>query len=60
MFIFLVNDVHFPPTIRPNFGEIGITIRLKVNFFEVQIPDKEIHHYDVEIYPDNCPRRVNR
>ena len=33
---------------------------LKANYFKVNIPNGDLHHYDVDIRPDKCPRRVNR
>ncbi|KAK6167315.1 hypothetical protein SNE40_021377 [Patella caerulea] len=61
---------HAPPTIstegdfvcppRPNHGAEGRPILLRANHFQVRIPKGFIHHYDVSITPDKCPRRVNR
>lgn len=45
---------------RPNIGTNGKTIPLRANYFKVKIPDTDLHHYDVDIRPDKCPRRVNR
>jgi eukaryotic translation initiation factor 2C len=45
---------------RPNHGQEGRVIMLKANHFQVRIPKGFIHHYDVAIQPDKCPRRVNR
>ena len=45
---------------RPNHGTEGRTILLRANHFQVRIPKGYIHHYDVSITPDKCPRRVNR
>lgn len=39
---------------------MGRPIKLQANFFEVDIPKIEIYHYDIDIKPDKCPRRVNR
>ncbi|CAE1331422.1 ELF2C [Acanthosepion pharaonis] len=47
-----------PP--RPNVGLLGRTIQLRANYFKISIPKGYIHHYDVCITPDKCPRRVNR
>uniref|UniRef100_H2YUA1 Argonaute RISC catalytic component 2 n=1 Tax=Ciona savignyi TaxID=51511 RepID=H2YUA1_CIOSA len=47
-----------PP--RPNQGQVGKPIWLKANYFKVSIPNGDIHHYDIDIKPDKCPRRVNR
>ena len=33
---------------------------LRANHFRVNIPKGLIHHYDINILPDKCPRRVNR
>ena len=45
---------------RPNHGTEGRIIQLRANHFQVRIPKGYIHHYDVSITPDKCPRRVNR
>ena len=45
---------------RPDYGSEGRQILLKVNHFQVKIPKGFIHHYDVAIFPEKCPRRVNR
>jgi len=50
----------FAPPKRPNFGSMGKTIALRTNFFPVRLPKGDIHHYDLTISPDKCPRRVNR
>lgn len=39
---------------------MGRTIKLQANFFEMEIPKLEVYHYDIDIKPDKCPRRVNR
>ncbi|XP_060077963.1 protein argonaute-2-like isoform X5 [Ylistrum balloti] len=51
-------DFVCPP--RPNHGTDGKPILLKANHFQVRIPKGFIHHYDISITPDKCPRRVNR
>ena len=33
---------------------------MRANFFKVTVPNGDLHHYDVDIKPDKCPRRVNR
>ncbi|XP_025092974.1 protein argonaute-2-like isoform X1 [Pomacea canaliculata] len=53
-----IADFTCPP--RPNHGTEGRTILLRANHFQVRIPKGYIHHYDVSITPDKCPRRVNR
>ncbi|XP_076457164.1 protein argonaute-2-like isoform X6 [Babylonia areolata] len=50
----------FTSPARPNHGTEGRTILLRANHFQVRIPKGYIHHYDVSITPDKCPRRVNR
>jgi len=50
----------FQCPLRPNHGTEGQTIQLRANHFQVRIPRGLIHHYDVSIQPDKCPRRVNR
>ncbi|OCT77211.1 hypothetical protein XELAEV_18032409mg [Xenopus laevis] len=48
----------FKPPPRPDFGTSGRTIKLQANFFEMDIPKIEIYHYDIDIKPEKCPRRV--
>ena len=50
----------FTAPARPNTGNTGKQIVLKANYFKVTIPNGDLHHYDVDIKPDKCPRRVNR
>lgn len=45
---------------RPNLGGDGRPIMLRANHFQLHVPRGFIHHYDVTITPDKCPRRVNR
>uniref|UniRef100_A0A8C3BJQ0 Argonaute RISC catalytic component 2 n=1 Tax=Cairina moschata TaxID=8855 RepID=A0A8C3BJQ0_CAIMO len=42
------------------FGSSGRTIKLQANFFEMDIPKIDIYHYELDIKPEKCPRRVNR
>uniref|UniRef100_A0A8C2PIY5 Uncharacterized protein n=1 Tax=Capra hircus TaxID=9925 RepID=A0A8C2PIY5_CAPHI len=44
----------------PDFGTSGRTIKLQANFFEMDIPKIDIYHYELDIKPEKCPRRVNR
>ncbi|CAI2355758.1 unnamed protein product [Caenorhabditis sp. 36 PRJEB53466] len=45
---------------RPNHGVEGRSILLRANHFAVRIPGGTIQHYQVDVTPDKCPRRVNR
>lgn len=45
---------------RPNLGTEGRPILLRANHFEIRMPRGYLHHYDVTITPDKCPRKVNR
>ncbi|XP_077990342.1 protein argonaute-2-like isoform X3 [Glandiceps talaboti] len=45
---------------RPNHGVEGRPILLRANHFQIRMPRGDLHHYDVSIQPDKCPRRVNR
>ncbi|OQV21162.1 Protein argonaute-1 [Hypsibius exemplaris] len=45
---------------RPNIGGEGRPIVLRANHFQLHVPRGFIHHYDISIQPDKCPRRVNR
>uniref|UniRef100_A0A670IEL5 Argonaute RISC catalytic component 2 n=1 Tax=Podarcis muralis TaxID=64176 RepID=A0A670IEL5_PODMU len=50
----------FKPPPRPDFGTSGRSIKLQANFFEMDIPKIDIYHYELDIKPEKCPRRVNR
>ncbi|KAG2465296.1 AGO2 protein, partial [Polypterus senegalus] len=39
---------------------MGRIIKLQANFFEMDIPKIEVYHYEIDIKPEKCPRRVNR
>ena len=43
---------------RPNLGREGRPIGLKANHFQISMPRGFVHHYDVNIQPDKCPRKV--
>lgn len=43
---------------RPNLGREGRPIGLKANHFQITMPRGFVHHYDVNIQPDKCPRKV--
>lgn len=45
---------------RPNLGREGRPIGLRANHFQITMPRGFVHHYDVNIQPDKCPRKVNR
>lgn len=45
---------------RPNLGREGRPIGLKANHFQISMPRGFVHHYDVNIQPDKCPRKVRR
>uniref|UniRef100_A0A8B9S9D6 Protein argonaute N-terminal domain-containing protein n=1 Tax=Apteryx owenii TaxID=8824 RepID=A0A8B9S9D6_APTOW len=49
-----------PAPRRPGIGTVGKPIKLLANYFEVDIPKIDVYHYEVDIKPDKCPRRVNR
>ena len=51
-------DLSPPP--RPDFGREGRSIKLRANHFSIRIPSISIQHYDLNIQPDKCPKRVNR
>ncbi|CAF4367687.1 unnamed protein product [Rotaria sp. Silwood2] len=51
-------DLSPPP--RPDFGREGRSIKLRANHFAIRIPPILIQHYDLNIQPDKCPKRVNR
>ncbi|XP_055694608.1 protein argonaute-2-like isoform X3 [Lutzomyia longipalpis] len=45
---------------RPNLGREGRPILLRANHFQITMPRGYVHHYDINIQPDKCPRKVNR
>uniref|UniRef100_A0A0N5CFL0 Protein argonaute-1 n=1 Tax=Strongyloides papillosus TaxID=174720 RepID=A0A0N5CFL0_STREA len=45
---------------RPNHGKQGKEIILKANFFKATVSNAKIEWYEIDITPDNCPRKVNR
>lgn len=45
---------------RPNLGREGRPIVLRANHFQISMPRGFVHHYDISIQPDKCPRKVNR
>lgn len=45
---------------RPNHGVEGRPIVLRANHFQVRIPGGIIQHYEINVSPEKCPRRVNR
>ena len=50
------------PPKRPDHGTVGRPIKLRANFFRLNISPKmtDLYHYDVEITPDKCPKAVKR
>jgi len=50
------------PTKRPGYGTAGHPIRLRANFFRLNISSQlsDVFHYDVEITPDKYPPSVKR
>ncbi|RWR90514.1 Argonaute/Dicer protein [Cinnamomum micranthum f. kanehirae] len=51
-------SMRFP--LRPGKGSIGGRCMVKANHFFVELPDKDLHHYDVSIAPEVASRGVNR
>ncbi|KPM09009.1 argonaute 2-like protein [Sarcoptes scabiei] len=45
---------------RPGIGSKGFHISLRANHFQITMPRGFLHHYDVTISPDKCPRKINR
>ncbi|XP_074269555.1 protein argonaute 1 [Silene latifolia] len=50
--------VRFP--LRPGKGSTGTRCIVKANHFFAQLPDKDLHQYDVSITPEVTSRGVNR
>ncbi|VAI59377.1 unnamed protein product [Triticum turgidum subsp. durum] len=51
-------SVRFP--VRPGKGTFGSRCIVKANHFSAELPDKDLHQYDVSITPDIPSRGVNR
>ena len=50
------------PPKRPSHGTVGRPIKLRANFFQINVSPKltYLYHYDVEITPNKCPKVVKR
>ncbi|KAJ6672756.1 EUKARYOTIC TRANSLATION INITIATION FACTOR 2C [Salix viminalis] len=51
-------SVRFP--LRPGKGSTGVRCIVKANHFFAELPDKDLHQYDVTITPEVTSRGVNR
>ncbi|GER56724.1 argonaute 1 [Striga asiatica] len=51
-------SMRFP--LRPGKGSCGIRCIVKANHFFAELPDKDLHQYDVSITPEVASRGVNR
>ncbi|CAL9112553.1 unnamed protein product [Musa textilis] len=51
-------SVRFP--VRPGKGTFGVKCVVKANHFFAELPDKDLHQYDVSITPEVTSRVVNR
>ncbi|WOK94801.1 protein argonaute 1B [Canna indica] len=51
-------SVRFP--VRPGKGTYGVRCVVKANHFFAELPDKDLHQYDVSITPEVTSRGVNR
>ncbi|KAK9707013.1 hypothetical protein RND81_07G167300 [Saponaria officinalis] len=51
-------SVRFP--LRPGKGSLGSKCIVKANHFFAELPDKDLHQYDVTITPEVTSRGVNR
>ncbi|XP_022025767.1 protein argonaute 1 [Helianthus annuus] len=51
-------SLRFP--LRPGKGRIGESCIVKANHFFAELPDKDLHQYDVTINPEMTSRGVNR
>ena len=54
--VVLQSRVDLEPPRRPGSGSTGREIMLKANLFELNVPDTDLHHYNVDITPAKCPR----
>ncbi|KOB76404.1 Protein argonaute [Operophtera brumata] len=55
-----INLPNLPCPRRPDIGHEGRHITLRANHFQISMPRGHVHHYEVLIQPDKCPRKVNR
>ncbi|KAK1311053.1 Protein argonaute 10 [Acorus calamus] len=46
--------------LRPGFGQAGTKCVVKANHFFAEVPDKDLHQYDVTITPEVESRSLNR
>ncbi|XP_047334251.1 protein argonaute 10-like isoform X2 [Impatiens glandulifera] len=46
--------------IRPGYGQLGTKCIVKANHFSTELPDKDLHQYDVSITPEVASRTENR
>ncbi|XP_018496698.1 protein argonaute-2 [Galendromus occidentalis] len=53
-------EINFVCPRKPNVGTEGRPITLRANHFQITMPRGYLHHYDINITPDKCPRKVNR
>ncbi|PIA63984.1 hypothetical protein AQUCO_00201350v1 [Aquilegia coerulea] len=51
-------SMRFP--VRPGKGRNGLKCIVKANHFFAELPDKDLHQYDVSITPESTSRGVNR
>lgn len=50
--------IRFPD--RPGFGRLGRKIQVRANHFQVQVADRDLHHYDVSFVPEIASKKVSR
>ncbi|XP_039779696.1 protein argonaute 1C-like isoform X1 [Panicum virgatum] len=51
-------SLRFP--LRPGKGSVGTRCLVKANHFFAQLPDRDLHHYDVSITPEVTSRLLSR
>ncbi|XP_057456038.1 protein argonaute 5 isoform X3 [Lotus japonicus] len=50
--------IRFPD--RPGFGRLGKKIQVRANHFQLQVAERDLHHYDVAITPEITSKKVTR
>ncbi|KAI5388901.1 protein argonaute 5 [Lathyrus oleraceus] len=50
--------IRFPN--RPDYGRLGRKIQVRANHFQLQVADRDLHHYDVSISPEITSKKVCR
>ncbi|XP_045828871.1 protein argonaute 5 isoform X2 [Trifolium pratense] len=50
--------IRFPN--RPGYGQLGKKVQVRANHFQMQVAERDLHHYDVSIAPEIPSKKVSR